>query len=71
MFNTLKIYIFFSVIYNKIKNAGEYHDFYVQTNTLLLGDVFRKIQNMCLEIYELDSACFLTASRFPYCFQSA
>ena len=45
----------------KIKNLVEYHDLYIQKNTLLLTDVFEKFQNMRLEIYELDPACFLTA----------
>ena len=45
----------------KIKNLGEYHDLYVQSNTLLLKDVFENFRNMCLEIYELDPAKFLSA----------
>ena len=45
----------------KIKNLGEYHDLYVQSNTLLLADVFENFRNMCLEIYELDPAKFLSA----------
>ena len=40
---------------------GECHDFYVQSNTLLLADVFENFQNICLEIYELDPARFLAA----------
>ena len=43
------------------KNLGEYHDLYVQTNKLLLADVFENFRNMCLEIYELDPANFLSA----------
>ena len=35
----------------EIKNLGEYHDLYVQSNTLLLADVFENFQNMCLKIY--------------------
>ena len=35
-----------------IKNLGEYHDLYVQNDTLLLPDVFENFLNMCLEIYE-------------------
>ena len=34
---------------------------YVQSDTLLLPDVFENFRNMCLEIYELDPASFLTA----------
>ena len=39
-----------------LKNIGEYHDLYVQSDTLLLADVFEK----CLEVYELDPAYFLS-----------
>ena len=46
----------------RIKNFGEYHELYVQSYTLLLVDVFRNFLNISLEIYELDPACFLTAS---------
>ena len=38
-----------------IKILGEYHDLYVQSNTLLLADVFENFQNMCLEMYELET----------------
>ena len=34
----------------EIKNLGEYHDLYVQSNTLLLADIFNNFRNMCLEI---------------------
>ena len=36
----------------------KYHDFYVQTNTLLLADVLNNFWNSCLEIYELNPAYF-------------
>ena len=45
----------------EIKNLGEYHNLYVQSVTLLLADVFENLRNMCLEIYELDPAEFLSA----------
>ena len=45
----------------KLKHLGEYHDLYVQSNTLLLADVFENFRNMCIKIYELDPAHFLTA----------
>ena len=34
---------------------------YVQSDTLLLADVFENFRNKCIEIYELDSAHFLSA----------
>ena len=45
----------------KLKNVGEYHDLYVQSETLLLADVFENLRNMCIKVYELDPAHFLTA----------
>ena len=45
----------------KTKNLGKYHDLYVQSNTLLLVDVFKNFRNKCIEIYELDPAHFLSA----------
>ena len=44
-----------------IKNLGEYHDLYVQSDTLLLADVFENFRDKCIEIYELDPAHFLSA----------
>ena len=35
--------------------------FYVQSDMLLLADVFENFRNMCLEIYELNAAKFLSA----------
>ena len=43
------------------KKLGEYHDLYVQSDTLLCADVFENFRNLCLEIYELDPANFLSA----------
>ena len=45
----------------KQKTLGEYHDLYVQSDTLLLADVSENFRNMRLEIYELDPAKFLSA----------
>ena len=44
-----------------IKNLGEYHDLYVEGNTLMLADVFEIFPNVCLKIYKLGPACFLSA----------
>ena len=50
----------------EIKNWGEYHDVYVQSDTLLLADVFENIENMCLKIYPFDPAKCLSAPRFRW-----
>ena len=45
----------------EIKNLGEYHDLFVQSDTLLLADVFENFRSMCIEIYKLHPAKFLSA----------
>ena len=45
----------------KLKNLGEYHDLYVQSDTLLLADVFENFRNMYIKVYELDPAHFSSA----------
>ena len=41
----------------KLNNLGDYHDLYVQSDTLLLADVFEKA---CIKTYELDPAHFIS-----------
>ena len=43
------------------KNLGEYHDLYVQSDTLLLADKFEIFRDKCIEIHGLDSSYFLSA----------
>ena len=43
------------------KDLGHYHELYVQSDTLLLADVFENFRNMCIRVYELDPAHFLSA----------
>ena len=45
----------------EINNLGEYLDLYVQSDTLLLVDVYENFRNMCLEKYELDPTYFVSA----------
>ena len=44
----------------RLKDLEEYHNLYVQSDTLLLADVFENFRNKCLEVYELDPAHFLS-----------
>ena len=44
-----------------LKIFGEYHDLYLKSDTLLLVDVSENFRKMCLEIYELDPARFISA----------
>ena len=53
--HTLKVFNKFN-----IKNLGEYHDLYVQIDTILLADVFESFRNLCLNTYGLDPAYFLS-----------
>ena len=43
------------------KNLRKYHDLYVQSNTILLADVFENLRNMSLKVYKLNRAKFLSA----------
>ena len=44
----------------ELENLGQYHDLYVQSDTLLLADVFENVRDMCVKEYELDPAHFLS-----------
>ena len=44
----------------ELENLGQYHDLYVQSDTLLLADVFENFRDMCFKEYELDPAHFLS-----------
>ena len=43
----------------KLENLGDYHDLYVQSDTLLLDDAFENFRDMCIKEYELDPVHFL------------
>ena len=45
----------------KIKNLCEYHDLYVQSDTLLLADAFENFKDRCINTSKLDPAHFLSA----------
>ena len=46
----------------QIINLGGYHVSYVHSNIIVIADVFENFWNMCLEIYELDTAHVLIAT---------
>ena len=48
----------------KIKNMGEYHDFYLKTDVMLLSDVFENYRDLDLKTYNVDPARYLTAPSF-------
>ena len=45
----------------EINNRGEYHDLYVQSDTLLFADVHENFRYMCLDTYGLDPVYFVSA----------
>ena len=54
----------------EIKKLGEYHYLYIQSNKLLLANIFGNFRDMCFKIYELDpektsfSSCISMGSSF-------
>ena len=45
----------------QLKNPDHYHDLYMQSDTLVLEDIFENICDKCFETYEDDPAHFLSA----------
>ena len=54
-----------------MNNLGDYHDLYVQSDTLLIAEIFENFRDMSLKIYELDPAYFVSLSGFAWhaCFK--
>ena len=50
-------------VFNKlnIRSLGEYHDLYIQSDTLLLADVLENLRNIGIKVYGLDPVYFLSA----------
>ena len=44
-----------------LKNIGDYHDLYLETDVILLANVFESFRKVCLDNYGLDPAHFYTA----------
>ena len=50
----------------EIKTHGEYHNLYVQSEKLLLADVFENFRNKCIKKYEIDPIYFVSAPGLPW-----
>ena len=50
----------------EINNLNDYHDLYVQSDTLLLADIFENFRNKCIEIYEVNPSYFLSVLRLTW-----
>lgn len=50
----------------KINNLGEYTDLYLETDVLLLTDIFENFRNICKINYQLDPAFYLTAPSLSF-----
>ena len=50
----------------KLKNLRDYHDLHVQSDTLLLEDVFENFRDKCFEIYELNPVHFFSSTGFEW-----
>ena len=44
-----------------IQNMGEYHDLYLESDVLILADVFESFRKTCNQYYSLDPAHYFTA----------
>ena len=51
---------------SEIGNLGAHHNFYAQSDTLLLGDLFNNFLNMCLVIYGADPDRFVYTERIAW-----
>ena len=50
----------------KMNNLGDYHDLYVQSDTLLLADIFENFRDVSLKIYGLDPVYFVSLPGFAW-----
>ena len=52
-------------IFNR-KHLGDYHDIYVQSDTLLLSDIFEQFRKTCIKEYGLDPCYFVSKPGLPW-----
>ena len=65
---TKEDYVHSQKVWNKfkIKDIGDYHDLYAQSDTLQLADVFENVKDMCLDIYGLDPSKFVSSPNLAW-----
>ena len=57
-----KDYLYAQKVFNEYcTDMHDYHDFYVQTDTFFLADLFEKFREKCIEIYGIDPSHFYSA----------
>ena len=57
---TDKDHAHYKIVYKEYcKNIRDYHDLYVQSDTLLIAGVFENFRNMCLKIMSLIHHIFI------------
>ena len=49
-----------------MKTQKEYHDLYMNIDTLLLADVFEQFGNVCLAAYGLDPVYYYTSPNMAW-----
>ena len=49
-----------------MKKIGDYYNLYLNTDVLLLADIFEKFIDMCLEYYGFDSCHFFSRPRLSW-----
>lgn len=61
-------YEFAQQIWNKfgIQTLGDYSDLYMQTDILLLADVFENFRDICHQIYKLDPVHYYSCPGFSW-----
>ena len=47
-----------------LKSMGEYHDFYLKSDILLLADVFKNFQKTCLKYYKVNPSYYFSSPGF-------